>query len=52
MEHNENKQFKSNQRDYSLAFKLKVIDEVEKGYCTYNEAQRKYLIHGRSTVLV
>ena len=52
MEHNENKRVKRTQRDYSLAFKLQVIDEVEKGYCTYNEAQRKYLIQGRSTVLV
>lgn len=40
------------QRDYSLPFKLQVIMEVEKGELTYKEAQRKYGIQGRSTVLV
>ena len=40
------------QRDYSLAFKLGVIAEVEGGEMTYKEAQRKYGIQGRSTVLV
>jgi transposase-like protein len=40
------------QKDYSLAFKLQVVSEVEKGLLTYKEAQRKYCIQGRSTVLV
>ena len=43
---------KRTQKDYSLPFKLKVIAEVEKGELTYREAQRKYGIQGRSTVLV
>ena len=43
---------KRTQRDYSLPFKLEVIQEVEKGELTYKEAQRKYDIQGRSTVLV
>lgn len=43
---------KRTQRDYSLAFKLQVIDEIEKGYLTYKQGQRKYGIQGRSTVLV
>jgi transposase-like protein len=43
---------KRTQRDYSLPFKLKVILEVEKGELTYKEAQKKYGIQGRSTVLV
>lgn len=43
---------KRTQRDYSLAFKLQVIYEVEKGELTCREAQRKYGIQGRSTVLV
>jgi|WetSurMetagenome_2_1015567.scaffolds.fasta_scaffold772621_1 transposase len=43
---------KRTQRDYSLAFKLQVIEEVEKGERTYKEVQRKYGIQGRSTVLV
>jgi transposase-like protein len=43
---------KRTQRDYSLPFKMQVILEVEKGELTYREAQRKYGIQGRSTVLV
>lgn len=40
------------QRDYSLAFKLQVVSEVEKGELTYKQAQKKYGIQGRSMVLV
>lgn len=40
------------QRDYTLAFKLEVISLVESGHCTYKEAQRRYGIQGKSTVLV
>ena len=43
---------KRTQRDYSLPFKLQVIQEVEKGELTYKVAQKKYGIQGRSTVLV
>jgi transposase len=43
---------KRTQRDYSLAFKLGVVDQVEKGALSYKEAQRRYGIQGRSTVLV
>jgi len=43
---------KRTQRDYGLAFKLQVVDEVEKGQLTYKQAQTKYGIQGRSTVLV
>ncbi|MGK8205348.1 IS3 family transposase [Burkholderia cenocepacia] len=43
---------KRTQRDYSLAFKLSVVAQVEKGELTYKEAQQRYGIQGRSTVLV
>ncbi len=50
---NERKDYsKRTQRDYSLAFKLQVINEVEKGYLTWKQSQKKYGIQGRSTVLV
>lgn len=39
-------------RDYSLAFKLQVVQQVEKGELTYKKAQKHYGIQGRSTVLV
>lgn len=43
---------KRTQRDYTLAFKLAVVDQVEKGELTYHQAQQRYGIQGRSTVLV
>ena len=43
---------KRTQRDYPLAFKLSVVEQVEKGEMTYKQAQRRYGIQGRSTVLV
>lgn len=43
---------KRTQQDYSLAFKLALVDQVEKGECTYRQAQEQYGIQGASTVLV
>lgn len=40
------------QKDYSLAFKLEIVDAVEKGELSYKQAQLCYGIQGRSTVLV
>jgi transposase len=42
---------KRTQRDYTLAFKLAVVEQVEKGELTYKQAQTRYGIQGRSTVL-
>jgi hypothetical protein len=43
---------KRTQRDYSLTFKLVVVDQIEQGELTYKQAQSRYGIQGRSTVLV
>jgi len=43
---------KRTQRDYTLGFKLSVIEQIEKGDLTYKQAQNTYGIQGRSTVLV
>jgi transposase len=43
---------KRTQRDYPLAFKLAVVDQVERGELTYAQAQERYGIQGASTVLV
>ncbi len=43
---------KRTQKDYSLAFKLAVVEQIEKGEMTYKQAQDRYGIQGRSTVLV
>ena len=40
------------QKDYSLAFKLEIVNSVEKGELTYKQAQLRYGIQGKSTVLV
>jgi transposase len=45
-------QSRRSQRDYGMAFKLGVVGAVEKGELTYKQAQKKYGIQGRSTVLV
>ncbi len=52
MENVSQKKGKRTQGDYSLAFKLRVVEEVEGGDLTYNQAQSKYGIQGKSTVLV
>ena len=43
---------KRTQKDYSLAFKLQVVDEVEKGELNQDQAQRKNGIQGNTTILV
>ena len=43
---------KRTQRDYTLGFKLSVVAQVENGDMTYKQAQQRYGIQGRSTVLV
>ena len=43
---------KRTQRDYTLAFKRAVVEQVEKGELSYKQAQERYGIQGRSTVLV
>jgi len=52
MEESTNKPKRRSQRDYTLGFKLSVIEQVEQGQLTYKQAQKRYGIQGRSTVLV
>lgn len=52
MGQSEPKRLKRSQKDYTLAFKISVVEDVEKGILTYKQAQRKFGIQGRSTVLV
>ncbi len=39
-------------RDYSLTFKLALVEQIEKGELTYKQSQVRYGIQGNSTVLV
>ena len=51
MENPSNPRVRRSQRDYSLPFKLAVVGEVGRGELSYKQAQRRYGIQGRSTVL-
>jgi len=42
---------KRTQKDYSLAFKMQVVNEVEKGLLNQDQAQRQYGIQGNATIL-
>ena len=52
MKETENRRTKRTQRDYNMAFKLAVVTQVEKGEMNYKQAQERYGIQGKSTVLV
>jgi transposase-like protein len=42
---------KRSQKDYSMTFKLGVVQEVEQGHLSVKGAQRKYGIQGNATVI-
>jgi transposase-like protein len=42
---------KRTQKDYSLAFKMQIVNEVEKGLLNQDQAQRQYGIQGNATIL-
>ena len=52
MTNTDKQRVKRTQRDYTLGFKLAVVEQIEKGDFTYKQAQKAYGIQGRSTVLV
>jgi len=47
---NDSQYVKRTQRDYSYAFKMQVVQEVENGLIGIKAAQRKYGIQGDATV--
>src|SRR6187402_775286 len=50
MEENTN-YVKRTQKDYSMSFKLQIVQEIERGELTPTEATKKYGIQCRKTVL-
>ena len=50
-EKSENKYVRRSTRDYSVSFKLQVVDEIERGYLSITEALRKYGIQSYATPL-
>ena len=52
MEHKKEEQYvKRTQKDYSQAFKLQVVGQVERGELSTHQAKKKYGIQARSTVM-
>jgi len=50
MKSEENQYIKRTQKDYSYAFKLQVVDEIERGELSPSQAKKKYGIQARSTI--
>lgn len=46
-----NQYVKRTQRDYSLSFKLAVVEQIEKGEMTSRQATDRYGIQGNATVM-
>ena len=49
-EKSKNEYVRRSQKDYSMSFKLRVVQEVETGEFSVTGAQRKYGIQGNATV--
>jgi transposase len=50
-EKSNNEYVKRTQKDYSMSFKLQVVQEVERGEVSVTGAQRMYGIQGKATVI-
>ena len=51
MESTNSNYVKRTQKDYSLSFKLQVVQEIEQGLLTRTQSIDKYGIQARSTIL-
>ena len=47
----ENRYVKRTQKDYSMSFKLQIVQEIERGQLTTTEATKRYEIQCRKTVV-
>jgi len=50
MKSKETQYIKRTQKDYSYAFKLQVVDEIERGELSPSQAKKKYGIQARATI--
>jgi transposase-like protein len=41
----------ANSKDYSMSFKLQLVQEIEQGQLTVTESTKKYGIQNRTTVV-
>jgi len=49
--HEETRYVKRTQKDYSMSFKLQIVQEIERGQVTVTEAAKTYGIQNRTTVV-
>jgi transposase len=49
--HQQTRYVKRTQKDYSMSFKLQIVQEVEQGHLTATEATKKYGVQCRKTVV-
>ncbi|WP_366182920.1 hypothetical protein [Flavobacterium ovatum] len=49
--HEETRYVKRTQKDYSMSFKLQIVQEIERGHLTATAATKKYEIQCRKTVV-
>ena len=49
--HEESRYVKRTQKDYSMSFKLQIVQEIERGKLSTTEATKKYGIQCRKTVV-
>ena len=49
--HKETRYVKRTQKDYTMSFKLQIVQEIERGQLTSTEATKKYGIQCRKTVV-
>jgi transposase len=49
--HEETRYVKRTQKDYSMSFKLQIVQEIERGQLTVTEATKTYGIQNRTTVV-
>jgi transposase-like protein len=51
MEKHEETRYVKRTKDYSMSFKLQLVQEIERGQLTVTEAAKKYGIQNRTTVV-
>jgi transposase-like protein len=51
MEKHEETLCEANSKDYSMSFKLQIVQEIERGQLTVTESTKTYGIQNRSTVV-
>ncbi|MFV8377132.1 transposase [Flavobacterium sp. GSP11] len=49
--HEETRYVKRTQKDYTMSFKLQIVQEIERGQLTATEATKKYGIQCRKTIV-